>query len=265
MRADGRIASPMGAETRLIRLAIQNALSVPFAALRFGLTSTRSDRAVVLRGFPDHPVHPHGGTRAENFKKYGRTGCISMVCLVYLGERSEQCVDMPREPNRASEDVLNRLIEKYQGALLRLCYAYLRDRSLAEDALQETFLKAYRSLDGFRSEASEKTWLMKIAMNTCRDFRRSGWFVHMDRTMTPDRLPEPSVAASDQDREITMEVMHLPIKLREVVLLCYYQNLTTVEAAQTLGISQQAVSARLTRARAKLFDVLEGGSSDENQ
>lgn len=163
-----------------------------------------------------------------------------------------------REPSRASEDVLNRLVEEYQGALLRLCYAYLHDRSLAEDAVQETFLKAYRNLNGYRGDASEKTWLMKIAMNTCRDFRRTGWFLHTDRTMTPDRLPEPSASASEQDREITAAVMRLPVKLREVVLLCYYQSMTTVEAAQTLGISQQAVSARLQRARARLHNVLEG-------
>lgn len=168
-------------------------------------------------------------------------------------------------PNRASEDAINRLVEEYQGALLRLCYAYLHDRSLAEDALQETFLKAYRNLDRFRGDASEKTWLMKIAMNTCRDFRRTGWFLHMDRTMTPDSLPEPSVSASEQDREITAEVMRLPVKLREVVLLCYYQSMTTGQAAQALGITQQAVSARLLRARAKLYNVLEGGSSDEHQ
>ena len=169
------------------------------------------------------------------------------------------------EPSRASEDVLNRLVQEYQGTLLRLCYAYLHDRSLAEDALQETFLKAYRNLGGFRGDASEKTWLMKIAMNTCRDFRRTGWFLHTDRTMTPDRLPEPSVSASEQDREITVEVMRLPMKLREVVLLCYYQSMTTVEAAQTLGITQQAVSARLLRARARLHNALEGRSSDECQ
>ena len=169
------------------------------------------------------------------------------------------------EPNCTSENVLNRLVQEYQGALLRLCYAYLHDRSLAEDALQETFLKAYRNLDRFRGDASEKTWLMKIAMNTCRDFRRTGWFLHTDRAMTPDRLPEPSVSGSEQDREITAEVMRLPVKLREVVLLCYYQSMTTVQAAQALGITQQAVSARLLRARAKLYNVLGGRSSDEHQ
>lgn len=56
--------------------------------------------------------------------------------------------------------------------------------------MQETFLKAYRSLDSFRSDSSEKTWLMKIAMNTCRDLRRFAYFRCTDRRFTPDMLPE---------------------------------------------------------------------------
>jgi RNA polymerase sigma factor (sigma-70 family) len=167
-------------------------------------------------------------------------------------------LDMANSANRAQEEVLNRLVAEYQGALLRLCYAYLHDRALAEDALQETFLKAYRNLGQFRGESSEKTWLVKIAVNTCRDLRRSGWFLHMDRSITPDMLPEPSVPTSQQDKEITAEVMRLPVKLREVVLLYYFQSMSTVDVAQSLGITQQAVSARLLRARAKLRYVLEG-------
>ena len=52
------------------------------------------------------------------------------------------------------------------------CFACLNDEALAEDAVQETFLKAYRALDRFRGDAEEKTWLLRIAINTCRDLRR---------------------------------------------------------------------------------------------
>ena len=74
------------------------------------------------------------------------------------------------------EQELVRLVDAYQFSLRRMCCAILRDRALAEDAVQETFLKAYKTLDTFRKESSEKTWLMRIAINTCRDFRRSAWF-----------------------------------------------------------------------------------------
>ena len=77
--------------------------------------------------------------------------------------------DRAQDPNHE----LERLVLQYQQPLLRTCFLYLRDRTLAEDAVQETFLKAYRSLASFRGECSEKTWLMKIAMNTCCDLRRA--------------------------------------------------------------------------------------------
>lgn len=90
--------------------------------------------------------------------------------------------DQARDPNHE----LERLVLQYQQPLLRTCFLYLRDRTLAEDAVQETFLKAYRSLASFRGECSEKTWLMKIAMNTCCDLRRA----HRLRSIDPRRIPE---------------------------------------------------------------------------
>ena len=64
------------------------------------------------------------------------------------------------------EERLNQMVLTYEKDLLRLCCAYLKDIDLARDAVQETFLKAYRRMDQFNGKASEKTWLMRIAINT---------------------------------------------------------------------------------------------------
>lgn len=88
---------------------------------------------------------------------------------------------------------------RYEESLLRMCFAYLGDTSLAEDAVQETFLKAYQSLDSFRGDASEKTWLLRIAINTCKDVRRSAWFRHVDRSVALDTLAEPSTPCAEYD------------------------------------------------------------------
>lgn len=154
--------------------------------------------------------------------------------------------------------MFEQLVEEHQTALLRSCYLYLRDRQLAEDAVQETFVKAYRSMETFRGESSQRTWLMRIAMNTCRDLHRSGWFRFMDRRYTPDMLPQPSAPLEEGEEELVAAVMRLPVKLREVVLLHYYHNLTTLEIADSLGIAQSSVSGRLKRAREKLRAALEG-------
>ena len=115
---------------------------------------------------------------------------------------------------------------------------------------------AWRALPRFKGECSEKTWLLRIAVNTCRDMQRSAWFRHHDRRITPEdlaiRLPD-----DDDALDVLCDVMRLPPKLKEVVLLYYWQNMNVNEIAQTLGITHSTVSARLKRAREKLHDVLE--------
>ncbi|MBQ8136136.1 MAG: sigma-70 family RNA polymerase sigma factor [Clostridia bacterium] len=159
-------------------------------------------------------------------------------------------------PDRTPEEEITRMVNEHQLALLRLCFTYLHDKSLAQDAVQETFLKAYRNLQAFRHDANEKTWLSRIAINCCRDISRSSWFRHMDRSVTLDMLPEPAVQPSYEDNALTVEVMKLSKRLREVILLYYFENMTTPEIAETLQISQQAVSDRLVRARTKLRKAL---------
>ena len=165
-------------------------------------------------------------------------------------------------PDNCSEETLERMIRENEISLKRLCYLYLHDRTLAEDAVQETFLKAYRFLKDFRGEANERTYLTRIAINTCRDILRGGWFRHMDRRVTPEELPA-RWEADPYHREVAAAVMNLPRKLREVILLYYYRGLNMQEIAEMLNITQPAVTGRLKRAREKLKTELKGGGIDE--
>ncbi len=162
------------------------------------------------------------------------------------------------EVARARDAAFEELVQRYQSSLLRTCYLCLQDRALAEDAVQETFLRAYRSMAQFRGECGEKTWLMRIAMNICRDLRRSGWMRWMDRRYTPEMLPEPAAPCTQEDSELVQAVMRLPVKLRAVILLHYYQGMNVNEIADSLGIAQSSVSGRLKRGREKLRAALEG-------
>ncbi|MBR0219562.1 MAG: sigma-70 family RNA polymerase sigma factor [Clostridia bacterium] len=163
----------------------------------------------------------------------------------------------------SKEERMERMVALYQLPLLRLCILYLHDEELAKDAVQETFIKAYRNLDGFRAEASEKTWLTRIAVNTCKNVYRSGWFRHVDRSVTLDMIAEKFASANDEDNALTEAIMRLPIKLREAALLCWLQGMTYEEAADALGISRQAVGSRLNRARRKLRFALEGSEEHD--
>ena len=117
-----------------------------------------------------------------------------------------------------SEELEN-LMEQYGDEIKRFCTLQLRDPFQAEDAAQDTFVQAWRALDTFRNESSQKTWLMHIAVNTCRDYQRTGWFRHMDRRIVPEDLPEQSREDEVPDGEVTEAVCSLPAKLRMMILL----------------------------------------------
>ena len=150
-----------------------------------------------------------------------------------------------------------RMVSEYQAQLRRLCCVLLKDVHLAEDAVQETFLKAYRSMDHFRNDSSERTWLTRIAVNTCRDMLRSRWFRHVDRSVKIEDLPEPEAPAEPVDNGLYETVLRLPVKQREVVLLYFYQDMTMQEVSDILQISVSNVSRRLESARKALRKQLE--------
>ena len=156
-----------------------------------------------------------------------------------------------------NDQILIDLVNKYQSMLLRMCYTYLRNREQAEDAVQETFLKAYRSLDSFRGESSAKTWLIQIALNTCRSMLRSAWLRYLDRRIAPEDIPQPVASTDEDDLDIMCDIMNLPPKLKEVIMLYYWQDMNVCEIAQALSVSQSTVSRRLAHARSKLHDVLD--------
>lgn len=160
--------------------------------------------------------------------------------------------------DRSREVWLEDAMGRWEASLMRMCFAYLGDVALAEDAVQETFLKAWKGYERFRGQASEKTWLMRIAINTCKDVRRSAWFRHVDRSTALESLPEPSNPFSAEDDAVTRAVMGLRPKYREVVLLRWYQELSGHEVAQALNLPKSTVYNRLRRAYAILERELEG-------
>ena len=159
-------------------------------------------------------------------------------------------------PETDLQVTFTQLVETYQKPLLNLCYMNLRDRTQAEDAVQEAFLRAWRALPSFRGESSLKTWLMRIAVNVCRDMQRSAWFRRPNRFITPDDLPERAGEEDPASGDLADAIGRLPARLKEVVLLYYDQNLTMPEIAGVLGVNASTVSRRLKTACARLRDAL---------
>ena len=150
---------------------------------------------------------------------------------------------------------LTRMVAEYQGALLRMCYLYLQDASAAQDAVQETCLKAYKGYEAFRGESQERTWLMSIAINVCRDMNRSAWLRHIDRRVTPEDVPLP--APQDEEALALAEaIRRMPNRHRDVILLYFYQDMTIKEVAEALHAAPSTILKRLNQAKDKLKTLL---------
>lgn len=155
---------------------------------------------------------------------------------------------------------IEELIDLHGDRLLRLCLLYMGDHTLAEDAFQETMLKAWRGLPGFKGASAITTWLSHIAVNTCRDMLRTGWFRARKNSRPMDEALHLAAPAVPETGDVTAAVMALPLKYREVAVLYYYENMQLNDIAQCLGLSVNTVSTRLRRGRNMLEARLrEGG------
>ena len=155
---------------------------------------------------------------------------------------------------------LDRAMAEHGTALLRLCTLYLGDRALAEDAVQETFFRAWRS-GGFRGESGEKTWLTRIAINVCKSTLVSPWHKRRADAEALDTLL--AAAPPGTDDTLIRAVESLAPKYRAVVLLHYYEGYKAREIAELLHLRTNTVISQLKRAREQLKPMLKEWYYDE--
>lgn len=158
-------------------------------------------------------------------------------------------------PNEELPD-MQRLISEYGSQLLRMCYLYLHDLHLAEDAVQETYIKVYKNWSSYRKDCLEKTWITAIAINVCKSYLRSSQYKHW--LHSANQNPESSYEDKIKDDTVLKEIAGLKPKYKEVILLFYYEQLKVKEIARILHITESAVTVRLTRAREQLKSSLKG-------
>lgn len=158
---------------------------------------------------------------------------------------------------------IERLVHTHQAEVYRLALSILDDPDEADDATQEVFVAALRSLDSFRGDSSLKTWLFRITINLCRsrhqrDQRRTRLRQILERLFRADQAhPESEAVRHEAESALWRAVRALDEKHRIPVILRYYHDLPAAEIAETLGIPVGTVHSRLNHARERLRARLE--------
>ena len=153
------------------------------------------------------------------------------------------------------------LYEKYATDVLRVSYFYLGDRQRAEDVCQDVFVRLITNAPQLE-EGREKAWLLKVALNRCRDIWRSAWLrrVVMGSPVF-EIIPGPDTIGQHLEKtEVLQAINGLPAEFREIFILHYYQGYGISEIAKILDVAEGTISSRLSRGRKKLKSVMgEGG------
>lgn len=163
---------------------------------------------------------------------------------------------------RGDDNALGELALRYEPPLLGLACGLLgRDRSLACDAVQETWVRVIRGAAKFRGESTVKTWLYRITINCCKDLlaeraRRKKIGANEAKDDRPGAAaPDPD--ADERRRRIHAAVQALPLDARALVLLCYHNSLSHAAAAEVLRIPIGTLKSRLHAALTELRETLE--------
>lgn len=148
---------------------------------------------------------------------------------------------------------MEQIVAQYGEYLYHFSYLYVKDRQLAEEITQDVLLKFTLHKEDFRSEASLKTYLTRIAINCCHDELRKQKRKALLNKLVPLRKSEPSseqaYLATEKTATLKECVFALPVHYREVLILFYYEEFSVFEMADLLQVSENTVRTRIRRAR----------------
>ncbi|MFO7323479.1 MAG: sigma-70 family RNA polymerase sigma factor [Chloroflexota bacterium] len=169
-----------------------------------------------------------------------------------------------RSALEGDQEAFAELVYTYQDSVYNLCYRMLSERTEAEDAAQETFLKAFLNLQRYDPSRSFKTWLLSIASNHCIDRlrrRRMVWLSIDEPTpqltlASDEPEPEETIIGNQRSEAVQELINSLSPEYRAAVVLRYWYEYSYTEIADILDTTESAIKSRLFRARQMLADRL---------
>jgi RNA polymerase sigma-70 factor (ECF subfamily) len=170
------------------------------------------------------------------------------------------------------QEAFAELLYTFQDAVYNLCYRLLGERTEAEDATQEAFLKAYYHLGRYDHERSFKTWILSIASNHCIDRlrKRRMSYVSIDEGVpatlslaSDEPEPEQALLGNERSQHIQSLLHTLQPDYRAAVVLRYWYDYSYAEIAEILGDTESAIKSRLYRARQLLAEKMTPTSDED--
>lgn len=149
------------------------------------------------------------------------------------------------------------VVRKYADPVLSACIMRLGNEADADDCFQNTFLKLYTDPPEFREEEHIKAWLLRVAINECKNFIRDN-----RKTVPLDSIPSVAQPNSDDIRDISWALMRVEGEYREALYLYYVEQYRVREIAEILDKNPNTVKTLLSRGRKKLKKIY-GGEMDE--
>jgi len=179
------------------------------------------------------------------------------------------------QARQGNDEAFARLVEQYQTPVFNLCYRMLGEPESAEDAAQESFLRAYQNLTRYDRQRPFATWLLSIAAHYCIDRLRKKRFVIFSMDVegendeAPMELPDPGAINPEQEvvryeeqTQIQAALKMLDATDRAAVILRYWYDFSEVEIAETLKLTVSAVKSRLHRARKAVARIIMDNALD---
>jgi RNA polymerase sigma-70 factor, ECF subfamily len=168
----------------------------------------------------------------------------------------------------AFEDIFN----QYSGLMLHVAYSIVRDRDMAEDAVQNALIQAWQHLPSLREAGALRSWLMRIVVNQCISFKRrlarstliQRQSISEQETVLASQIADHAKGTKERDWDLAQAIKQLPTKQQMVIALHYYQGMTVSEISQALQISENIIKKRIQAALSNLRQVIKDVEIEES-
>ncbi len=176
---------------------------------------------------------------------------------------------------KGHQEALEKLYQRYYRPVLLFILRIVQDRDMAEDLVQETFIRVYNNRESWQPRSKFTSWLYRIARNLCIDEKRRYWnrLVHMDSQYSDSNVNNPvspleraeddtgdarnHFASKIDEETIKKAINQLSPEQREVIILNKYQGMSYIEIAEILGATPESIKQRAYRAHLKLRQILQ--------